>query len=197
MPINKQTIEQIISNLSQRMPAFLNEAHLQYEFAIELKNMFPEANCILEYRPIVSCYKQGFNKKNYHKIDLKVEDKGKVYYFEFKYIPNDITVSINGLFFQLKNQEGFTDRRKEIWKDIEKLENINSTKSYFIMITNNNGILNGVHNNKYTVCDDSRLKPLTNYTKAYNFSVSIQNQYLFEYKDYFIQYGLKYLILEI
>ena len=65
------------------------------------------------------------------------------------------------------------------------------------MITNNNGILNGVPNNKYTVCDDSRLKPLINYTKVDNFSVSIQNQYLFEYKNYFIQYELKYLILEI
>ena len=67
MLINKQTIEQIISNLSQRMPAFLNEAHLQYEFAIELKRMFPKTNCILEYRPIVNCYKQGFNKKKYYK----------------------------------------------------------------------------------------------------------------------------------
>lgn len=71
---NKDKVNKILKNLSEREICFVSEKHLQVEFAIEAKKVFGECDIYPEY---------VFPDDRSKHIDLIIKQKDKKIAFEF------------------------------------------------------------------------------------------------------------------
>lgn len=117
----------VIKTLQAKHPAFLIESHLQYEFALELWRR--GYDCHLEYQMHTKKHQE---KEAKYRVDLlAIDHENKIgYIFEFKYCTEECNIKINEkLVYHLKKQAGAKQRRKAIWKDIEKLNAIKTNQT--------------------------------------------------------------------
>ena len=128
---NKDKVNKILKNLSEREICFVSERNLQVEFDIEAKKEFGECNIYPEY---------VFPDDRSKHIDLIIKQKNKKIAFEFKYIVCKFEYKKNDIDIKLRNQSALPVRRYNCMTDISRLETLKKdkkiTEGYFILITN-------------------------------------------------------------
>ena len=209
----------IMEKLSKRFDAFFSEQHFVFEFTLELKSKFHNANIIHEYR-----FEDSINT---FEIDVLALLENNKYVFEFKYRTAESSRPINiyDLPNQLKNQGACDFGCFDCWSDIERNEYLLREKcfcknSFFIFLTNDSCYYDGINKSgrpvRYSIFNDFLM---TNGYKKNNHKISgsptkesigrkrynhnlralreirLNNQYLFEYKP-FGKEGFKYLLLD-
>lgn len=218
--LTKDNIELIIKELSKKNELFVSERHLQIEFCLMLKKLFPKSSLYPEWTHL----SYDDQNKTYH-FDLLVELDKEDTLFEFKYKTTNISLVGNYL-YDLRDQKDTTNGRYDVWEDIKRIEEFVKQKDtvikngYVIFITSNMTYLKpskGIDKN-FSVENGFHHKGLKEWlphnkgsvSKSNRKSLLIQNDYEFEYKDYscidhrFNQTGVgkihvpfKYLIVEV
>lgn len=123
MTINN--LHRAIANLSAKRNAFWSEADFQFALAWELKQILPNANIHLE-----RCY-QLPNHKDEYRIDIWIEEQGKIFPIELKYKTKNATILQNGTTISLKNHGAVDLGCYDYLKDIARIENIASNEPSF------------------------------------------------------------------
>lgn len=146
--MNDFNIELIISELKKERKVFASEKDFQFEIAFIIKNKYPSATVILEYRPDFA--EKIFNNNMY--IDILVIYNGKWIPIELKYKTKKCNITLleknNKIKYNLEDHNCITDIRYYYLKDIERIEKVRNKleknnlfeKGYTIFITNNTNI---------------------------------------------------------
>ena len=190
----------VLDELKKKYPAFLIESHFQYEFAFVLADKYGMDVHLERYaKPTGGKNSLEGKEKDSWRVDLEAISGNESYMFEFKYPTAKVDVRLPGrnLTLHLKNQSGGKDKKSEIWRDIEKLEDLKRsgkcTEACFVMLTNDWGTVNSRSKGANSVLDiwEGRECPGGDfiYTKVENKQVTthtihITNPYTFDYKPY-------------
>lgn len=128
-------IKAIVAVLQKNKKLFVSERHLQVEFVLAAKEIYPKYSFYPEY---VVC---GGGKR-YH-VDLMICDGNEYTSIEFKYVVKGGVISVAGnTDYKLRDYSGIDVRRYQCVKDVERLENYKKltngicTCGYLLLITN-------------------------------------------------------------
>lgn len=197
----EQIANDVLNELKKKYPAFLIESHFQYEFAFVLADKYGMDVHLERYAKSTS----GKNSieeredKNYWRVDLEAICDNKSYMFEFKYPTAKVDVKLpnRNITLHLKDQVGGKKKKIEIWKDIEKLEELKKngkcTEACFIMLTNDWGTVNSHSRNGNSDLDIYEGRDYAGGDISYTVTQSkqqmtrtihITNPYTFDYKLY-------------
>lgn len=207
---NKNKIDKILENLSNRGICFVSEKHLQVEFAIEATKVFEKCDIYPEY--------VFPDEKNKH-IDLIISlANDKMIAIEFKYIVCEFKGRIHNRDIELRHQSALPVRRYNCMMDISRLEYLKQkgkiTVGYFVLISNEKKLW--TESTKETIDEDFKLsnkiikKGLKNWRKdagsgtikGHNKSIKINNNYKLIFKNFKEYKGVgnclfKQLVIEI
>ena len=191
----------VLDELKKKYPAFLIESHFQYEFALVLAEKYGMDVHLEQYAKPTNV-KNGAEErqeKDSWRVDLEAVSENERYMFEFKYPTAEVDVKLPGrnITLHLKNQSGGKNKKSEIWRDIEKLEDLKRsgkcTQACFVMLTNDWGTVNSRSRGSNDVLDIYEGREFKGgdftYTKVENkqettHTIHITNPYTFNYKDY-------------
>lgn len=138
-------------------------------------------------------------EKDSWRVDLEAINKNESYMFEFKYPTAKVDVKLpnRNITLHLKDQVGGKKKKIEIWKDIEKLEELKKngkcTEACFIMLTNDWGTVNSHSRNGNSDLDIYEGRDYAGGDISYTVTQSkqqmtrtihITNPYTFDYKLY-------------
>lgn len=189
--------------MASKVKLFVSERNLQSEFILEAKSLYPSCELYPEYAVTIG-------GKTCH-IDLLIKDMDEEEVVEFKYVVGGGKINLAyGGTYTLKKQAAINIRRYQIYKDIERLEELKSSKGitgYVCLITNMKGFWNGSPRTKKA--KDFELKDGTvinagkhgfsgtsALSKTYH-SISLKGKYRIKYDDYCTSYGDEYKSLVI
>ena len=193
----EQIANDVLNELKMKYPAFLIESHFQYEFAFVLAEKYKMDVHLERYAKPTSrknSSEEGEGKDSW-RVDLEAISDNKSYMFEFKYLTSQVDVELpnRNITLHLKEQSGGKARKIEIWKDIEKLENLKRsgkcTEACFVMLTNDWGTVNSHSKGSNGVLDIYEGREFKggdfSYTsKQTMHTIHITNPYTFDYKPY-------------
>lgn len=146
-------ISETIEKLSLKRPIFHSEADFQHAFAWEIQSQFSDASIRLEYPILIN------DTQIYLDLWLTIEQQNIA--IELKYKTRALQATIRGERFALKNQSAQDVGRYDFIKDIERIEQVISTRKnvigYAILLTNDSAYWKQPRNNR-TVDSDFRLQ---------------------------------------
>ena len=189
----------VLDELKKKYPAFLIESHFQYEFALVLAVKYGMDVHLERYAKPTNAKNGTEAEKDSWRVDLEAVSGNERYMFEFKYPTAEVDVKLpdRNITLHLKDQDGGKAKKSEIWRDIEKLEDLKRsgkcTEACFVMLTNDWRTVNSRSKGANSVLDiwEGRECPGGDfiYTKVENKQVTthtihITNPYTFTYKDY-------------
>lgn len=193
----EQIAYDVLDELKKKYPAFLIEAHFQYEFALVLAEKYGMDVHLEQYaKPaVVKNGAEEGQEKDSWRVDLEAVSGNESYMFEFKYPTAKVDVKLpnRNITLHLKNQSGGKQKKIEIWKDIEKLECLKKsgkcTDACFVMLTNDWGTVNSCSRGSNDVLDIYEGREFKGGDFSYTFkqmvrTIHITNPYTFNYKDY-------------
>lgn len=148
-------INEIIEVLKSKRKLFVSEADFQFEIAMVIKEMYPEAKVLLEY-PLQDL----FQLKDKMNLDILVIFEDEWIPIELKYITRTLHYREENIIYYLKNQGTTVLSCYDCLKDIERIElvkekakNENEFKfkeGYTIQITNDPLLTKPLSKNAWT-----------------------------------------------
>lgn len=133
-------LQAVMRTLAGKRPVFHSEADFQHALAMEIARLDPAAQVRLEYRPLS-------DERVY--LDLWIGGERSLA-IELKYKTRLISVEWQGERFDLANQGAQDLGAYDVWKDVQRLENVCSrrdgTEGYVILLSNDASYWNGSTN---------------------------------------------------
>ena len=133
-----------IESLFPDFPIFCSEADFQFSLAWRIKELYPEVDVKLEYRP------WDYDKRV--RIDIVILKDNRMIPIELKYKTKRYDEEYKGEKIELKNQSAHDSARYDFIRDIKKLEDIikcdkyRIEEAYAIFLTNDPLYWNPVNN---------------------------------------------------
>lgn len=123
----------VLESLEGRRRVFHSEADLQFEFAHEVKALYPEAHIRLEV---------PLSPREYADI-LVIGPENSAVVIELKYLTRQWSGPVAGEQFMLKNHSALDLRRYDVMKDIRRVEQFTANRpgwsGYVVTLTNDAG----------------------------------------------------------
>lgn len=131
----------VMRTLAGKRPVFHSEADFQHALAMEIARLDPAAQVRLEYRPLS-------DERVY--LDLWIGGGNRSLAIELKYKTRLASVKWKGERFDLANQGAQDLGAYDVWKDVQRLENVcsrrNGIEGYVILLSNDASYWTGTAN---------------------------------------------------